>query len=576
MLKKTLAILLFLTIRCVKSSNNFRMQNRNVENCCKNLIRSIFANTSDLLLIASNDLDLIAEEIPHVTISPIRPFRKYNYVIQTKNYATLIESINKLQTKKFWNARLEPKRKFLIFVASDTKIQKAFNYLKQLFIINVIIIKVIDGSNFVMYKNKDICRKITYQKTYGDCNRIGVNRFLQPQYSLKGCTLRVIALPLILEKEFAGFQRNGTIGILIRPLLLGKYLFKLNINVTIPDNYTQEKYASPSGESTEITNGDLLIGSPYRHLNIMKNFEFSRTVSTGKGKWLVQKPKRHSSLNLLLEIYNYKVWLIRAVIFFLTITIDRLFDLIHNPVNYDITQSMIYYKQIDFASCVKKLPNYLTKRLFLAVYFLYSMHFATVFQTKLNSYITIPLYEKSINRAEDLLTYSYTPFFTNRTEIHYKSAPHSTAKEIVKRSKIISKTNRTLTDVQIVLSQEKNALYSSKIFTSLEERVLLHSFVDEIGYAFDFCYALPNASYFMLYVNTLIRLARESGFLVKWENDLNYFYKPVQNYAKTAVSFKHIQGAFICHYFGVVISLIVFFCELARFKFSSIGTKTDN
>lgn len=551
------------------------------EICQKNLIKSIFTNSSNLLYLTDNycNTNLIIEDAPHLILSTsgiYRTFRKqYNYILCTDNYDTLIQQIDKLRSSNVWDGRFGPQRKFLIFVSSDEDIDDIFDYLKRIFVIRVIVVKMNEGFTFTIYKNVNICNEVSYEIIYGDCsNGIAVIDFLVTQDDLKGCTLRVVALPFVLHKNYAGYAQNGTIGLLIRPVLLLKRLYNLNVTIIIPNEAKQAEYIT-SSEMKIIENGDLVVVAPYRHFDIMKYLHFSNTVYYENIYWLVRKPRQFTNPETLIYIFKFRIWTCYCASFIIGVILDQYFEKLHAPNNKPtITKSILFYTKIAFGNSVK-FPKYFVKRLFLITYLFLSTNIFLMFQSKLNAVLTVPYYVKPINNVETLFQTSYKLMMSNLSRNLYGQVRHPLAKKIVERAQLVPKDYKNLSDAEIVLTHKNIAVVSRRLKSSYAEFIRVHKFVDDVGFKMDMSYALQNGSYYLPYVNNVIKIVRESGLFAKWVNDIAYNATPSASVKIIALNITHFYGAFGCLIIGIVVSMVVFFGEIMLYKHTKFQKKKN-
>lgn len=542
--------------------------------CKGNIIRTLYDIETSIMYVRQDeeDFNVYVGDRSQVIFSPHlryeNPFKKqYNFVIPARNGSSLVEICEELWSKHVWNKTLYPRRSYLIFLEVNENIDEIFDYLKELFIIKVILVVLDDDLTYTLYRNVNFCLEVSYAIERGNCNDIKKTTFLKrTMINLNGCSMRVVALPFVLSDNYAGYDPEHKIGITLRPLILLERLFGLNVSVIIPSNKEQDYLASPENDATSF-NGDILASTLFRQFDNYKNFELSRTIIYEKVIWLVSKPEKYSNLETTLRIFSYKILIIYMTIFIIIVTIDTMYEnLICPSREKDLGETILHLFVLALGSCVKKLSNNSAKRLFLAFYLYFSLLSCTIFHTKLSSILTVPMYERPINSMEELIDSSYTIFMRRGREFYYENSTYPLAKKLLKRTTFFSLHNITVSDTELVAQHPKSATHSRMLKTTIGDLMKFHKFNDDIISTMDMAYVLPSGSYYMYYINFIIARVQEHGFLVKWANDILYGDIPTDPKEIISLNISHFEAAFVAWMTGILLSTLLFLGELFWYK----------
>lgn len=546
-----------------------------IVNCKGNIIRRLYNCHTNILYVRheKDDFNVQVGDLAFITVSTNNfnyhhSFNKYyDFVIPARNSSELFDTLNDLWAKKIWNTKLFPRRKYLIFMESRENVDEVFRYLKKMFIIKIILIVFDDAANYQIYRTDNICKEPTYKIEKGSCNDIKETKFLKRRdTNLRGCPLKVIALPWYTSDNYAAYEPGRKIGITIRPMFLLRQKFGANVSFTVPNRSEQLIIGSPEGEISTI-DGDVVACSLFRGLfNSFKYFELTNSIMREKILWFVSKPEQYNNLETVLNVFHYKFLLVYVIVYLLEIVIDRIYISVHQLKKTDLSTSMLQIFLLGLGCCIHKMPKSTVKRIFLISYIYFSFFVCLTFHTRLSSVLTVPMYEKPINSLEELLQSSYTIFLSTRAKLYYENLTNPLAKMVMKRATFYTKNNDTMSDVQMVLNNPKSAAISRKLKCSFAEYRSAHKFPDEIISIIDISYVLPNGSYFMYYLDDIVRLVQEHGFLGKWTNEVMYEHTPKESDKLKSLHMSQFQAAFTAWTFGIVISAIVFVAEIIWHK----------
>lgn len=571
-------IIVVLIVHLINANNKFLQHTayNEIKVCKSNIIRKSYNFDTSIMYvkrITDDDLNVYIEDIPYVIYLIDHHYEKlftkyYDFVIHANNGTNLIQLIYEFSNKNNWNKRLFPKRKYLIFMDDDDNVDEVFRYLKEMFIIKVILIIVNDDLTYTVYRNVNFCNERTYKIDYGNCNDIRKMKFLSHRkLNLNGCSIRVIALPYVVSNNYAGLIRNYNntnrykVGITIRSLFLLKRIYKLNISILTPDKDEQEYLSSPQYEEKSF-NGDILACVLFRQFGNYKNLELSRAILHEKILWLVSKPERYNNIQTMLRIFNYKILIMYTIVFIITIIIIAFDNLLHSLFNNDIIKLMLNLFSLALGNAVNKLPKSSTKRLYLIFYIYFSYISCIIFHTGLSSVLTVPLYEKPINTIEDLIDSSYKIFMHKRREFYYENSTYPLAKKLLRRATFYSCINVTISDVEIVLRNPKSATHSRLLKNSVVDYMKVNQFYDNIISLIDMSYVLPSGSYYMHYIDYIITVVQEHGFISKWSQEILYDRIPTGGDEIISLNTSHFQAAFTVWLIGIGLSVSAFLAEI--------------
>uniref|UniRef100_A0A336KKK9 CSON005703 protein n=1 Tax=Culicoides sonorensis TaxID=179676 RepID=A0A336KKK9_CULSO len=219
-------------------------------------------------------------------------------------------------------------------------------------------------------------------------------------------------------------------------------------------------------------------------------------------------------------------------------------------------------------------PRYI--RIFLASFFLYSMHFSAAYQSFLVSVITQPRYQKQVKDQEMAVSYGFT-FTGSENILSYLHRNDSTTKYIrdhfvpcknIDKCLVDLKTDETKAVATSRLHAENNKVVTDEHIFCFPRSSNIHSYAVKMLVRKDY-HLLPK-------FDDLIARAVESGLFGKWfgeEKARRLNIKPLQKAASQStaqpLTLKHLAGAYALLFFGLVCSSLSFCLEWIVFYLGS-------
>lgn len=558
--------ILLLTLSSNLCLNNNNLPQINKQNCIKKIVESLFKNETHLLYLTKRaDVDGIPEDIPRtiVTNDVIYQYLRmdYQFVIYL-NYETAIKDfILKLRQTLFWKPRFDPRRKYLFVLDGPENITSAFVFLKSVFIVNVVIIHInLVNDSFTMYQLIDICHDDGYIKQDYKCGEGELIKFPKLQRRLNGCLLRVVALPFMLQPNYAAYT-NKTIGLTIRPLLLLPKLFHVKLQIITPSVKKQQWYGAVVGMAKKIEDGDVIASAPFRGMEVMRYFEFSNYMYFENYVWILQRPKRLLEADITSYLFTLPVWIL--VIFGLVMTVGVCKIILKSHSDYNKI-TLMHILQLFLGSSLKHFPKIDLQRFFLCYYIIYCFLMSVFIQTRLSSVMTLPFYEKSVTNIYELSASKLIPAMSNRTYFLYAKLKQSHATIISNKTLILYEHKQNVTDAELVIGNSKLAILSRALKSKHSDFARLNHFVDPFMFKFLMSYTYENGSYFQSYLNEIIYIFRENGFDIKAIDEITYDEVPDLSEDKYVVSLSwhHLNFIYRIWFVGVGIGFIIFIFEI--------------
>lgn len=556
------------------------------KNICKqNIVREIYDKEASIIFVQelgdADDLNVYVPDRAHIIFSTKHKYKglfnkSYDFVIPARNSTVLFHLLRKLWNERMWDKVSFPRRRYLIFMEDDEDIEEVVRFLKERFIIRLIIIVVHNATDFTAYRNVDICKEPSYVIENCNCNNITIHLpFLNlKSKSLKGCSIKIVTLPLALSDKFVGYSpKNRNSGITIRPMIFLKHMFGARVSIIVPNRKDQIILGNPYNDLNRF-DGDVLACSASNLHQTYKYFELSQSIFTEPNVWLMEKPKPLNNIQVILHIWNYRRLLLYLTCFIVTVMVDRLFQKFLPSFNTTLGKSIMYFLQLSFGSCVRHLPIHNSKRLFLTSYLIFSFYMTLGFQSQLSSVLTVPLEQKPMNSIQELFDNSYTMILPIATYDYVKNSKRALNRKLMEHAIFFDRHKSNLTNTELALLHPKSAVMTTKFITGEIDINKFYFLHDSLIPDIDLHYVLPTGSYYMHYVNVLIDTVRENGLVEKWVRDIMQNQISVhKDHFLISLNIRHFQGAFTCLIIGFIFSLFVFFVEMLFNKCDSSRKK---
>lgn len=544
------------------------------DDCIKNIIRRIFKQEQTVMYIYDNDTSYVdvttLEENPSIITSLKEDYYgiiNYNgyYVIYASDINNLKIVLRQFHMHSYWMQNATPKQIFAIFFNNLTndEAMESFSHLKQYHIVNVLLIKSNVGKyNYAIYKLLNICNKIEMTMYETKCNdRHLISYDYYGKNFLRGCNFTGETTPRFLEENLISTDINNT-GILIKPLEIITEYYGINFDYVICFDEKQELYVNVHVPIEKFFCGDFLIASMFRGAITFQSFDSSNIVLNDPYIWLLQKPKKLSNAKIILSIYTNETWLCILIILILSWFFLWLLAKTNRIVHLDLGTCMMCIIQLTFLSAIKYQSRCFVVRLFILVFLIYSYHVNYIFQGQLSSLLTKPLLEKSIRTTKELAESDIKPYMPTGAYNIMQSLNYRRANLLAIKSN--HTINYSISSFDLIFSETNKIAVLTRILRQTGNKYnLVDKFEDDTMKKPEIRYTFANGSYLIPYVNNIIRVSTENGFMQKWRRDkLNYVKLRQRDELHVVLTFEHLELAFMCLCVGILLGSFVFFAEM--------------
>lgn len=564
------------------------------DDCIRNLIRHIFKREQTVTYIYNDDtsnktkkydeddviLLTILNEYPSIITNLNDDYRGHiinygsNYVIYTRDLNNLKIVVRKFRSHKYWMDKVTPKKMFIIFVENlkRNEAEDVFYHLKEYhYIVNVLLINInLDKYNFTIYKLLNICNKIEMESYVTNCKErhLKINDYYYGKNLLRGCNFTGETTSVFLESNLLDTQTEQT-GVLIKPFELITEYYGIEFQYVSCSRDAQEKYVLLDTPVKKFYCGHFVIASLYRGTITFKDFDSSNIIFYDSYIWLLRKPKRLSNSEIIISIYDKKTWLSIISTFLLNWLFLWLVGKLKRITRLNLGNSLMYILQLSLLLSIKFIAKSSIIRFFLIVFLIYAYHIIYLFQGHLSSLLTKPLLEKSIETTQDLIDADIEPVLPNGIRKIMTLSDKKIANLIANKSNIIFSYNTSTFDF-LLSATTRIAVITRSLRQTGNRYNLVDKFEDDLVNKPELNYVFENGSYLLSYVNNIIRISVENGFVHKWHKDkLNFHKRQEKLDIKIVLTLKHLQMAFRCLNAGFLLSIFVFCIELIYYHFLS-------
>lgn len=528
--------------------------------CITEIVTKLYKNHN--LMIISED---ITNENPKIVLDPFKETfgnvkDHFDKVIDATNDTDFVSKMNQFRSNNFWRPTFTPRRRFLIFIKELIDIHYVFDYLKSLFIINVMVVHFESNATFTIYKPKSYCNQTLLSNQTFDCNDLSELmefEFEKSQIILEGCSLHMLLMTDELHYNYADYS-DEVIGVLVKPVLFLIKKHNWQLNFFRPSHPVQRNYSL--GRYKDLNGSDMVIASIYRIVDHYTPFELSDTVLFDDYVWLLPKSPPASNFKILIKIYQPTVWILFFVVIIISLILQWLFAKETNT-NYKVIETFWNIFQVSLSLPVYKFEKINNYRLYHVLYVIYAFHFTFMYQGKLTSSLSTVDTSNEITNIDKLMASNLKLYIPTVLRTFILEAEAAKQREFAKM--VNSYFNSTIEDADFVTIEGNVALLSRKFKTRYRDYVNLTYFMDDLAVKPKFNYLLPNGSYYMESINDIINFAYEHGYVAKWTKDMMYNNKEQQLFNDNDVlTLSHLQPAFVSFLVGLLLGCIAFICEI--------------
>lgn len=483
-----------------------------------------------------------------------------DYIIQVQDEFDLIKKLKILQKTWLWDAKKSPKRRFLIFVNNNiTTPQRIFDYAKKKYMINVLIVNFLFAETFAAYYPKTYCNGIKFTSKIFTCNKLDKINFEGSAKILHGCQLDIFVVTALPE-AYVDYIKEKDKGFLIRPLFFLQQMYQWKMKFTtsnVPFQFQihENKVKDINGSDVFACDIRLNISDDYR--------ETTKTILYENFLWLLPVPKKKSNVKVLMTIYSYVTWTFIIAALCFVASVNFVIDIFINQ-RRDFQRSFLEIFRLTLGSGINQLTKLNFYRIFLISYIIYCLHVNCFYQGKLSAVLTSANYERHIRNVEDLYESNLRLLVPSFTRTRWKDSGYTLAKKFADKADVY--VNNLEPDADLVLKEGNTALLTKSFKPIAKELELVDYFPDTLRLTTEYAYALLNGSYYIPFFDNMIRVTNENGFLSKWTNDIRKRNKLPKLNRNATLTMKHLTGAFIILFVGLVIGLALFIGEIMAFK----------
>ncbi|KAK4875472.1 hypothetical protein RN001_011894 [Aquatica leii] len=539
----------------------------NFSECVKKVMAFVFDESSTLAYLYDKPSDWFTTNLtsnPYVTIDIRKPTINtqgyvHHYILNTDRADFVYYTIKRLKLNKIGKTHISTLRNFLI-ITSSKNVSKIFEYLWQETIYNVVILEARTFNSIIHQSDpcspQNNCGKKAVAINSYSCD------FLKPitfkRTNMSGCIMWF----LYTDAYFSNLlPSRKTINYLLE-------LFSLHLNVTVNHHritnstnvFTYYKLSRSGticylGANAPTTTGYQSTDRFYTHTLV----------------WIVPQPKEMSSVEALVHIFKFEVWIFVILSTIFTIFVWWIISSIVNKKNFVESFSNIAIQLISVSiwGIISKVPKNKTLKFIFIIYVIYVVHIQTAFTSGLIKALTMPLYDQGIEDINDLVNSKLPIYIKPYTEHYLLTDRNSSIINAIKSNLVTIKSydNHELREIgtfrncsglvteQLLIKMEN---LSSTVHVIRDQSLLRR--VDEV-------FEIDYASYFLQNINNLIRTTTESGLMNKLWTDTHveifgHGETKLAPQGAKVLTVKHLRIVFVILLVGLFLSIVIFCGEL--------------
>lgn len=320
--------------------------------------------------------------------------------------------------------------------------------------------------------------------------------------------------------------------------------------------------------------------------------EFTTTLYKDELCILVQKAKRISPLILPLTCFEPSLWLMllfwiisSSIIWIVFRKLNKIPEIegfyeihgINNRFNTNQRFSQLFVNTviISISSPLRHIPRVTSERFFIATIFLISLIFISMFQSRLSSVYTTPLYYKETNSLSDFsdsdlkIKIKFQAMFD---DVFPEHTNHSIIEKLREKLSLVSFTSPDIpTDIAEIggyaTLDRRAAFHLQYLILLIKNQIHL---IEECPKSYNLGFLLPKNSVFMPRINEILLRLLNGGFINKWMDEMsfNMTLLNLKNYGKyrlngyKILTVSDLEFSFLVLGTGLGTSFIVFVMEI--------------
>lgn len=542
-----------------------------IHGCLQKIMTLLFGVEETVAFIFDNETDIIfPSEIKNprtITIisKPIKVALTYyyNYIIVTKKFDSLKQTIEELIRCPLWNKSNSPRGKFLVFMFFESQLNEIIEYFWQLDITNLVLVtRDISDNSLKVYKIKPFYQKgkcVTFlkEKAVDPCNMITDLTF--PRITtLSGCHIRLVDT----QDVGAILQQPGrAYATVIRVIKLIAKVLKANLTFQQTQNIRQAVYNR--------TEDIILYYFLSRLETLYGDYDISNYFLKEGLVWILPKSPKLSGYKIMTSLFQATFWGALLIIFLITVLLMWFAGkCVSNQIGFKSLQRcslIILMFSLDISANI--LPNNNTLRILIIFYLIYCIQISTVFRGKLISALTEPGHERSISTVEEFANLEL-PVVVSKAAKNTLQLDKGSIDEKLRKRMIIAEPHVMLETVMAVAYDRNITSYCAE---SLLRKVLpeINSMIDVISQNTGIlpmeCIITMRKGHHLYHVfNEVIYRIVESGFQDKVLSDFAE-ERPVKRKkiteANVVLTLAHLYTVFRLWTAGIMISTVIFVME---------------
>lgn len=540
-----------------------------VDDCVSRIIAGVFGSDETLMYLSTKRLNAMPDvsnlflhhTVRNIPNAPVLIEYYVSYLIFAEDLHEMISVLHFFKNSTSWNPITTPRRKFVIFLWDYSDVSQVFYFLKKIYVVNVIIIQKSNESHWRASTLENFCLD-RFRTVEFTCKIVRELKFAFRQKRLDGCQITASLITKASALSFWQHPELGEHGAIVKPLLFVSEKFGLDIQYDIPSTEDQLKFLSGVGTllTTPMAKNDLIAFSPARIINNAKYYEFSDIILQDDMFWLVPKGLEVANVKVLRMIFTLNMWLVIILVMALLSVLYWIIALSAQIKEYrSWCKCALYVFTVSLGNGFYKIPASLPLKGLLCFHLLYCYHINSFFQGKLSEVLTVTRYESSIETIEELANSDLVPIVNiTGLRLMISQSPHPIATRIYSKMIVL---NGSITPYPIYTFRNITGLYSLSEITSMDF-LLTDQFIDELNPKFEFTYMTQKGNYYVEYINEMLSVVHENGFMNFWRPGNAYNRYSLEKSRKIVLTFAHIQAAFYLFAFGHILATVIFLGEL--------------
>lgn len=567
-----LLTLLLTTLQIVSCESEFAM-----EKCLVNILRWLEADCNYLVYSAEHNLitEVMQSEISVINVSirrKITPWlvsgRSYLYIIVVKNIQDYCDFLDAFELSSAW----KPRESFLIVLLAETNLEEIARLSHKYLIHKLLILTKSELLAYLPFKTGS-CSFNNSELHHIACTETALDKVKNNELPLefKNCQIRVASVP------FKPYIISATKGLDLQ--IITEISSRLNISLHFLNaNYPSWGEKLKDGTYTLMygllakREADLMIGMVHGNSTVDDNFESTVSYTQDHANFFVPTALPVEAWRVFILTLHHNVWLLLITFLIIMVLVCWMVGNFGRfSYGYDKLDYCLLKVLCTWFSSHNNLPRTTPLSYLLTLWCYTSLLLNNLYQGKLTSFLTKPVYERQISTMEEL----------SESQLLVGGFPTLKSHLIDKENKALAKinaqwiyceldfscVNRTAEkrDFAVAKSVRGVNYYTPKMYLDRNGNPKLFKIEDTIAMYLVRFTAVKGLPFFDR-MNALIANLVDSGIVEKWLSDLQFNdqYEYRDEFRK--ISLEHLKIVMFAFFCGNVTALFVFFLELVSKK----------